>query len=211
MHHYTFVFFMPSGSFRREITCEKLGIRSGERDHCLELITKLAYSHSESEYDKHYASLLDSAPMSVITYYNGNWHEIRHEWVDCFKSACTTFGERTNNRLECINSKVKSVCSKFVSLERFFDQFFAVLSVLQNERDHDTIMALVKKPVTHDVEQDQFVTLLTPYALQFVAKQLGLRSKVKILSNQEDRYEVSSSEDYNLGTCILFVMHRAKL
>ena len=49
-------------SFRREITCEKLGIRPGERDHCLELITKLLYSRSEYEYDEHYAMLLDSAP-----------------------------------------------------------------------------------------------------------------------------------------------------
>jgi len=38
-------------------------------------------------------------------------------------------------------------------------------------------MALVKKPVTHDLEQDQFVTMLTPYTLQLVAKQQGLRGK----------------------------------
>ena len=108
-------------SFRREVTCDKLGIRPGERDHSLEVITQLAYSHSEDEYDDHYANLLESAPKSVINYYNANWHEIRHEWVECFKSVCVTLGERTNNRLESINSKVKSVCSKFVSLQRFFD------------------------------------------------------------------------------------------
>ena len=31
-------------SFRREVTCDKLGIRPGERDHSLGVITKLAYS-----------------------------------------------------------------------------------------------------------------------------------------------------------------------
>ena len=41
-------------SFRREVTTEKLGIRPGERDHALEIITKLAYSKSEAEYDEHY-------------------------------------------------------------------------------------------------------------------------------------------------------------
>ena len=30
-------------AFRREITCEKLSLRPGERDHCLELLSKLAY------------------------------------------------------------------------------------------------------------------------------------------------------------------------
>ena len=181
-------------SFRREVTCDKLGIRPGERDHSLEVITKLAYSRSEDEYDDHYASLLDSAPKSVINYYNANWHEIRHEWVECFKSVCVTLGERTNNRLESINSKVKSVCSKFVSLQRFFDHFFAVLSVLRNERDHNTIMAIVKKPIILDPEQDQFANLLTPYALQFVTKQQALRKKVKILDQQNDVWKISSSE-----------------
>ena len=120
-------------SYWREVTADKLGIRPGERDYSLEIITKLAYSHSEEEYEKHYITLLETAPKSVINYYNANWHVIKYVWVECFKSACITFGERTNNRLESINSKVKSVCSKFSSLCQFFDQFFSVLSVLQNE------------------------------------------------------------------------------
>ena len=33
------------------------------------------------------------------------------------------------------------------SLSKFFDQFFAVLSSLQNERDHTTLMALAKRKV----------------------------------------------------------------
>ena len=185
-------------SFRREVTCDKLGIRPGERDHSLEIITKLAYSRSEDEYDEHYVTLLESAPKSVINYYNANWHDIKHEWVECFKSACVTLGERTNNRLESINSKVKSVCSKFASLQRFFDHFFAILSVLRNERDHNTLMALVKKPVILDSEQDQFATLLTPYALQLVAKQQALWKKVKILDQQDNLCTVSSSE----GNCL---------
>jgi len=41
-------------SFRREITCEKMGIRAGERDHALEILTRLAYSKSGSDYDQHY-------------------------------------------------------------------------------------------------------------------------------------------------------------
>ena len=53
-----------------------------------------------------------------------------------------------------------------------------MLSVLRNERDHNTIMAIVKKPVILDPEQDQFANLLTPYALQFVTKQQALWEKV---------------------------------
>ena len=41
-------------SFRREITCDKMGIRAGERDHALEILSKLAYARSESDYNQHY-------------------------------------------------------------------------------------------------------------------------------------------------------------
>lgn len=99
-------------SFRREITTEKMSIRPGERDHALEIITKLAYSKSETEYNEHYQDLQLSGLKNVVSYYNANWHEIRHEWVDCFKGESFTLGERTNNRLESINGKIKSVCSR---------------------------------------------------------------------------------------------------
>ena len=99
-------------TFRREVTTEKMGIRPGERDHALEIITKLAYSKSEAEYDEHYQELLQSGLKTVISYYNSHWHGIRHEWVECFKGVCFTLGERTNNRLENINGKIKSVCSR---------------------------------------------------------------------------------------------------
>lgn len=99
-------------SFRREVTTDKLSIRPGERDHVLEIISKLAYSNSESEYDEHYQDLLKSGLKTVISYYNANWHGIREQWVACYKDVCFTLGERTNNRLESINGKIKSVCCR---------------------------------------------------------------------------------------------------
>lgn len=164
------------------MTCDKLGLLSGERDHALELISKLVYSKSESEYNDYYKDLLKSNLKSVILYYNTNWHPIRHEWVECFKGINFTLGEKTNNRLESINAKVKSVCSKYASLSKIFDQFFAVLSCLRNERDHDSLMAMVKKRVATFLSSDeeQYAQLLTPYAFGFVHKQLDLKKKVKM-------------------------------
>ena len=118
-------------SMRREVTCDKLGIRPGERDHALEILTKLVYSKSETEYIQNYEFLRNSGLQTVIDYYNTNWHPIRHEWVECFKGANFTLGEKTNNRLECINSKIKSVCTKYASLSTFFTQFFRFLHVFE--------------------------------------------------------------------------------
>ena len=89
-----------------------MSIQPGERDHVLEIITKLAYSKSEAEYDQNYQDLFKCGLETVISYYNSNWHGIRHEWVQYFKNGCFTLGERTNNHLENINGKIKSVCSR---------------------------------------------------------------------------------------------------
>ena len=154
-----------------------MGLRSGERDHILELITKLAYARSEEEYHEHYTPLLSTNLQSVIT----NWHCIRHEWVEAYKSVSFTLGEGTNNCIKSINSKIKSVCSRFGSLSRFFDQFFAVLAVLRNERDHHTLMALVKKAILPaDIPDSTDIGLLTSYACHYVSKQLAFRKMLPL-------------------------------
>lgn len=104
-------------------------------------------------------------------------------------------GERTNNRLESINAKVKSVCSKYANLSSFFDQFLAVLSCLRNERDHSTLMALAKKRVSAysaNSPEEEFANLLTPYAVKYVYKQLALRNKVGVIDDDGVQCTVSS-------------------
>ena len=45
---------------------------------------------------------------------------------------------------------VPDICKPF----QFLNHFFALLSVLRNERDHSTVMALVKKPVVIDSDAE---------------------------------------------------------
>lgn len=184
-------------SMKREITCEKLHIRIGEREHALELLQKLAYSKSHAQYTEHYQLLTQSGLQSVISYYNNNWHPIRHQWVECYKGLNFTLGESTNNRLESINAKIKSVCSRHVNLSTFFEQFFSVLSCLRNERDHATLMATVKKRVLDAPKNSphwQYASLLTPYALDFVLKQLPIYKKVNLTHDGGNSYTATSSE-----------------
>ena len=75
--------------------------------------------------------------------------------------------------------------------------------MLRNEQDHNTIMAMVKKPVVPECDQDEFVNLVTPYAYQFILKQQTLRKKVKILNQQNDLFIVSSSEGINVALPIV--------
>ena len=68
-------------SFRREITCEKLGLSSGQRFSLLELLQKMAYSSTETEYNDLYAQLQRDALKEVVKYVSENWHPIKDEWV----------------------------------------------------------------------------------------------------------------------------------
>ena len=90
-------------SFRREITMEKMGIMSGQRNMCLEMLQQLAYCISEEAYQELYSRFCECAPPTVVKYFNENWHDIRGQWVLGMKYSSGNFLNGTNNRLECLN------------------------------------------------------------------------------------------------------------
>ena len=90
-------------SFRREVTMDKLGIFSGERDMSLEFLSKIAHARSEDEYQALYSEFTQAVPRSVVIYFTKNWHDIRNQWVEGLKKASANFLNNTNNRLESTN------------------------------------------------------------------------------------------------------------
>ncbi|KFM81456.1 hypothetical protein X975_16796, partial [Stegodyphus mimosarum] len=54
------------------------------------------------------------------------------------------FYNATNNRLESLNSKLKSVIAKFSTLQSFIDDFFKIVSTLRLERDHTAAVSSQK-------------------------------------------------------------------
>ncbi|CAC5406847.1 unnamed protein product [Mytilus coruscus] len=54
--------------FRREITVEKMGMTSSQRNAALELIQKLVYSRTEEDYEEGYKEKEDMCPSGVIGY-----------------------------------------------------------------------------------------------------------------------------------------------
>jgi zinc finger SWIM domain-containing protein 3 len=184
-------------TFRREITCEKLGITSAERVLALEIVQRMAYAKTNDEYMDLHQELKETNLVSVMDYFNTNWHPIREQWVDVLKND-VTFMNRTNNRIECINQKLKSVITKYSNLPQFFSQLLVTLQSLRTERDHRALTIFQKVPVAPfkaETPEYQYMNLLTPYALNYVVRQLDLIKKVKILSHDESCvYSVNSSE-----------------
>ena len=101
-------------TFRLEITCEKMGITAAQRMSVLEIISKLVYSQDQQNYHVHYQQLKETKLKSVIEYYDQNWHDIRSHWVKGLKHDCCHCLNSTNNRLESLNQKIKSVVSKIL-------------------------------------------------------------------------------------------------
>jgi len=83
-----------------------------ERSLVLEIIQKMAYAKSADEYVDLHRDHLAINLRSVTEYFDTNWHPIRDQWVDGLKNDNVTFQNRTNNQIECINQKLKSVISK---------------------------------------------------------------------------------------------------
>ena len=184
-------------SFRREITCEKMGITAGQRTLCLNLVQKMAYASTETQYDLLHDQFQQDAPKEVVHYFNDSWQPIRSEWVMGLKSSCGNFLNSTNDRLECINGKLKQVISRHSSLEDFVDKFFVILTALRTERDHRAALMFQKVKVhtfATDSPEGEYSKLLTSYASPLVVKQIELAKKVKVIKEVGDQYSVEASE-----------------
>ena len=175
---------------------DKMGVRSGQRDGLLAIFGAMATARSNVVFEQQCA-LLEQADVPAATeYFKKNWLPITHQWVSCMKARKFTIGETTNNRLESFNAKVKSVCSKYASLDTFFKEFLAVLRVLRDERVHTSAVASISHAITApgNVTEDdlQYKELLTPYAYEKLLKQIGRRESIKLPDDVET--PVSSRE-----------------
>ena len=194
-------------SFRREITCEKMGISSGQRMFCLEMIQRMAHATSETEYSQLYEQFRQDAPREVVLYFSDHWHTIKNEWVLGLKFGGGSFLNSTNNRLESINGKLKQVINKHSSLEDFVKNFFVILNTLRIERDHKAAIMFQKvqvQPFPVNSPESEYSKLLTPYAADFVIKQIRLADKVKEITQAEEEWTVETSQGQkvvNLSRC----------
>ena len=61
-------------SSRRKVTMDKMGIRSGQRSMCLEMLQQMTYATSEEGYSAIYSQFCSCAPSVVVDCVNTNWH-----------------------------------------------------------------------------------------------------------------------------------------
>ena len=98
-------------TFRREITAEKMGVTKLQRDSLLDMFQKLAYSRNLDEYETNKKLLQDKKTSAADSYFRNSWDSIKEQWVVGL-SESESLGNRTNNRVESLNQKIKQVIDR---------------------------------------------------------------------------------------------------
>jgi len=98
-----------------------------------EIAAKMVYASSQEAYQALRTQVTTDVPNEVVKYFNTNWHPLRNERVMDWQIQCGRFLKKNNNRLKCLNCKLKYVITLHSTLENFVDNFFAVLATLRTE------------------------------------------------------------------------------
>lgn len=81
------------------------------------------------------------------------------------------FLNNTNNRVESLNAKLKSVIDKNSTLQEFVEKLFVIIHSLENERDHKAVMSVLKNPINSNYTNEaecKYAGLLTKAAFEHV-------------------------------------------
>jgi hypothetical protein len=182
--------FHSMRTFSREITCEKMGISQADRNKSLELLQKMVYAKTEGEFEQLHNVLNISAPKRVIEYFEKNWYPIKDEWSMSKNFMKGFFQNTTNNRIESINVKLKSVITKNSTLVESVHSFSKAQTYGQKRRKAlittDSLANLVAMSSNDSFDQklDNLKTL------EMLWKQ---GKRIRVIMINEDEAELSSS------------------
>ena len=140
--HLQICLFHVMRTFHREVTMEKMGITSTERDTIKSQIKECAYSYSDDIYDERYSQLMEVCNDKVKDYYNKNWHPIKDQWVEGLKSRQLNLEQRTNNRLESFFQKLKQCTKSRGTLQEIISGFMDYLSTMRSERHFKRVQGI---------------------------------------------------------------------
>ncbi len=191
--------FHVARAFRREVTCEKMGITTVQRELALQILSNMLWARSVEEYDKLKDSLQTAGLDAVHQYIETHWDSIKSEWVAGLQQRTITYGTHTNNRIESMNSKIKSVCTVKTKLPQMYREMLTAINSLRSERDGRMAKHILKRPVNTYAAgstEEKYLKHLTPYAFTGVLSQLELLSKVQLVVSEEDSQAYVDSSSY---------------
>ena len=180
-------------TFRREVTAEKMGVTKLQRDSLLETLQKIAYSRNVDEYETNKKMLLDKKISAAENYFMNSWDSIKNEWVvGLFESE--SLGNKTNNRVESINQKIKQVIDRNAKFDTFATDLVNFLNMHRTEINGKLCRSVNKVPTksaTDGVPESQYRRVLTSFAFSLVEQQMKKSDTVQVTETW-DKYSCTS-------------------
>lgn len=152
----------------------------------------MIYCKSENAYLDLYGQLEAIASVELMEYFNNEWHkpEIRPMWLGYYVNSGSHFHNRTNNRTESFNQKLKAILTRFAPLKKMFKETIIVLTTIGDERDYRKITNAEKNP-TKIVDEEPFENyyrkLLTQFAFNHLKSQINRVAAVQFSVEEDDR------------------------
>lgn len=182
--------------FAREITPKKRKISATEKTTALNILRRMVYAKNSNEYDSQHTKLVRMNCPDLLAYFNDNWHGIKDQWVGFLVNQQANYENRTNNRLESFNQKIKSVVSKYSRLTHFFQDLMTCIASYNIERDHKAADSILRKSLVTDLDKlhdKQYSKFLTKYAYDKYRLQSMKSSQIQF--NRINEREAESVEN----------------
>lgn len=150
----------------REISASRMNITGTEKKAVLQAMQDMLYARSEQQYMEAYDKI--QFPC-VKDYVDRNWHplEVREQWATYLTDNKQYYLNRTKNRIESLNQKLKTVVTRYGKLNSFIKETMQCIHSLNVERDYRTITSLQRKPISAANEsamEFQYRSVLTSFA-----------------------------------------------
>lgn len=153
-------------AWKRELKTGPMEINAAQKKDALSIMERMVYAPTEEQYMAAYGEL--RFPR-VKEYFDKNWHllNIRKQWAAHYTQNFQNYLNRTTNRIESLNQKLKTVITPYAALNTFMRETIQCIESLNAERDHRTICSIQREPidVVNETETEfKFRNILTNFA-----------------------------------------------
>lgn len=163
--------------FHRQISVKDMNIDLNTKKKAIEILSSMIYARNQDVYDRLYGELQLLNSPKILEYFNNHWHpeEYRKMWVGYYVNKRKHYQNRTNNRVESFNQKLKHIISSYAPLKEFFKDLTMLLSSISSEKQIKYVVMGQKHPTQIQDEPHttfRYRSLLTPFAFEHVKEQI---------------------------------------
>lgn len=147
-----------------------------------------------------------------MDYFDDNWLPITEQWVKFHVVKHHIFGNRTNNRLESLNQKLKAVIAKYSTMTTFVKFLLGSVRSMTIEGDIHVAEEMMRMPSNRSAYDDddiEYSNILTNFAFQKYMVEKSKCDRVQFV-DIDDRMAVSGPPSGRILTsritcdCIFF-------